>query len=57
VPFIAGSAVASLFLSPAPVWPLFMTLAALGVMVAVIALLRVQRKQAHVWGDYYADVS
>jgi hypothetical protein len=57
VPFIVGSAAASLFFSPVRVWPLFLTLAALGVMVAVIALMRVQRKQAHVWADYYADVS
>ena len=57
VPFIGGSAVLSLFLSPDRQWPIYMTLTALAVMVAVIALLRIERKQAHVWADYYADVS
>lgn len=56
VPFIGLSAVASLFFSPTRVWPLFMTLAALAVMVAVVALMRITRKQAHVWADYYSDV-
>jgi len=57
VPFIAASAVMSLFLSPVRVWPIFMTLTALGIMVAIVAILRIERKQAHVWADYYADVS
>jgi peptidoglycan/LPS O-acetylase OafA/YrhL len=57
VPFIGASAVASLYVSPTPVWPLFMTLTALAVMVAVIAVMRITRKQAHVWADYYADVA
>ena len=57
VPLIAVSAVLSLFLSPDRQWPIFMTLTALAVMVAVIAILRIERKQAHVWADYYADVS
>lgn len=56
VPFIGASAVASLFFSPLRVWPLYMTLAALAVMVAVIALAKVTRKQSHVWADYYSDV-
>lgn|GEM_PF-1091237 len=57
VPFIALSGAASLYFSPTRVWPLFLTLAALGVMVAVVALMRITRKQAHVWADYYSDVT
>jgi hypothetical protein len=57
VPFIAASAVASIRFSPMPVWPLFMTLTLLAMLVAVIALTKVTRKQNHVWADYYADVS
>lgn len=57
VPFIGASAAASIYVSSLRVWPVFMTLAALALMVAVIALLKIQRKQAHVWADYYSDVA
>jgi len=56
VPFIFASAALSLLYSPTPVWPVFMALTALALMVAIIAILRVERKSAHVWSDYYADV-
>ncbi|BAK66130.1 hypothetical membrane protein [Sphingobium sp. SYK-6] len=57
VPFIGASAVISLFTSPAPVWPVFMTLTAFSILVAVVALMRIERKQAHIWADYYQDVA
>jgi peptidoglycan/LPS O-acetylase OafA/YrhL len=57
VPFIMASAVASLFLSPMKVWPVWLALAGLAVMVAIIAILRIERKQAHIWADYYSDVA
>lgn len=57
VPFLMGSAVVSLFVSPMSIWPVFSALALLGVMVAVIALTRVERKQSHVWAGYYSDVA
>lgn len=57
VPFIMGSAVISLFVSPTSIWPVFSALALLGAMVAVIALMRVERKQSHVWAGYYSDVA
>ncbi|MBN8817997.1 MAG: hypothetical protein J0I80_04660 [Sphingomonas sp.] len=56
VPFIGASAAASIFFSPIRVWPLFMTLTAFAILVAIVALVRVQRKQSHVWADYYSDV-
>lgn len=57
VPFLMGSALVSLFVSPMSIWPVFSALALLGVMVAVIALTRVERKQSHVWAGYYSDVA
>lgn len=57
VPFMAGSAALGLFTSPIKDWPVFLTLAALALIVAVIAATRVTRKQAHVWADYYSELS
>ena len=57
VPLIAASGLASYFLSPTTIWPVFLALAMLSVMVAVVALMRVERKQSHVWAGYYSDVA
>lgn len=57
IPFMGASAVVSLFTSPIALWPVFMTLAALATMVAVVAIMRIERKQAHIWADYYSDVA
>lgn len=57
VPFMAASAAASLFFSPLSVWPVFGALTGLAVMVAIFAIMRIERKQAHVWADYYSDVA
>ena len=57
IPCMGASAVLGLFESPIKDWPVFLTLAALATLVAVIALLRVNRKQAHVWAGYYQDVA
>jgi FtsH-binding integral membrane protein len=56
IPFILGSAALSYLSSPLKVWPVFAMLAALAMMVAITALMRIERKQAHVWADYYSDV-
>lgn len=57
IPFMGVSAVLGLMTSPIKDWPVFLSLAALAAMVAVVALSRVNRKQAHVWSDYYQDVA
>lgn len=57
VPFMVASAVLGLFTSPIKDWPVFLTLAALALIVAVIAMMRVTRKQAHIWADYYSELS
>ncbi len=57
IPFMGVSAVYGFFTSPIKDWPVFLSLAALAVMVAIVALLRIERKQAHVWADYYQDLA
>ncbi len=57
VPCMFASAVLGLFESPIKDWPVFLALAALAALVAVMALLRVNRKQSHVWAGYYQDVA
>jgi hypothetical protein len=57
VPLLVVSAAVSLFISPMTIWPVFLALAMLGAMVAVIALMRVERKESHVWAGYYSDVA
>jgi hypothetical protein len=57
VPMIMGSAVLSLMYSPESIWPVFTALALLALMVAVLALMRIERKQSHVWAGYYSDVA
>lgn len=57
VPCMLASAVLGLFEAPIRDWPVFLALAALAALVAVMALLRVNRKQSHVWAGYYQDVS
>jgi len=57
VPFMIASAVLGLFTSPIRDWPVFLTLAVLALVVAVIAMMRVTRKQAHIWADYYTELS
>ena len=57
IPFMGVSAILGLLTSPIKDWPVFLSLAALAAMVAVVALSRVHRKQAHVWSDYYQDVA
>ena len=56
VPCIFASAVASLFFSPIPIWPVYLCLTALAVMLAIYALLRVRKKQSHPWADYYHEI-
>jgi len=57
VPCMVLSAAMSLFESPITDWPVFLALAALATLVAITALLRVNRKQSHVWAGYYQDVA
>jgi len=57
VPCMVASATMSLFESPISDWPVFLALAGLAAMVAITALLRVNRKQTHVWAGYYQDVA
>lgn len=57
VPFMVASAVLGLFTSPIRDWPVFLTLAALALVVAVIAMMRVTRKQSHIWADYYTELN
>jgi len=57
IAFLMASALLSYLLSPMPVWPVFMALAMLAAMVAVVALMRIERKQSHVWAGYYSDVA
>ncbi|MCW2366512.1 bacteriorhodopsin [Sphingobium sp. B7D2B] len=57
VPLLMASAVLSLTVSPESVWPVFTALALLAMMVAVLALMRIERKQNHVWAGYYSDVA
>lgn len=57
VPFMAGSAVLAFLTSPVKDWPVFVSLTALAAMVAVLAIMRIERKQAHIWADYYSDVT
>jgi len=57
IPCMVLSAAVSLFESPITDWPVFLALAALATLVAVTALLRVNRKQSHVWAGYYQDVT
>jgi len=56
IPFFIASAVLGLFTSPMRDWPVFLTLAAMALIVAVIAAMKVTRKQAHVWADYYSEL-
>lgn len=56
VPFMFASAVASLFLSPISIWPVYICLAALAAGLAIYALMRVRKKQTHPWADYYNDI-
>jgi hypothetical protein len=57
VPCILASAIVSLFFSPVSVWPVYLCLAALAVMLAVFALQRVKKKQSHPWADYYQEIA
>jgi len=56
VPFIFATAALSLLYSPVAVWVVFLSLTALALMVAIIAIVNIERKNAHVWSDYYADL-
>ncbi len=56
VPCMFASAALAFFTSPMKDWPVFASLAGLSIMVAIVALLRVERKQAHVWADYYSEL-
>ncbi len=57
VPFLFASAVISLLLSPVTMWPVLLALTALGAVVAGVAISKIERKQSHVWADYYSDVT
>lgn len=57
IPFMLVSAALGLWTSPIKDWPVFLALAGLATMVAVVALMRIERKQAHVWADYYTDLA
>lgn len=57
VPCMVATAALSLFDSPIKQWPVFLALAALATLVAIMALARVNRKQSHVWAGYYQDVA
>ena len=57
VPFLFASAVISLLLSPVAMWPVFLALTALGAVVAGVAIAKIERKQSHIWADYYSDVT
>lgn len=57
VPCMVASAALGMFESPIKDWPVFLALAALATLVAVVALARVNRKQSHVWAGYYQDVA
>jgi amino acid transporter len=56
VPCIFASAIVSLFLSPISIWPVYLCLAALALMLAIFAMQRVKQKQSHPWADYYQDL-
>ncbi len=55
VPLLMGSAVASLFVSPVPAWPVYTALSALALMLVVFAAMRINRKSVHPWQDYYPE--
>lgn len=57
IPFMVASTVASYFMAPVRDWPVFASLTAMAVLVAIVALVRIERKQAHIWADYYSDLA
>jgi hypothetical protein len=57
VPCMMGTAALSLFMSPMSIWPVFTALAALAMIIAIWAIVRVKRKADHPWADYYRKVT
>lgn len=57
VPCMMGTAALSLFMSPMSIWPVFSALAALALIIAIWAIVRVKRKADHPWADYYRKVT
>jgi uncharacterized membrane protein len=57
VPCMMITAAISLFSSPMSIWPVFAALAALALIIAIWAVVRVKRKADHPWADYYRKVT
>ena len=57
VPCMLVTAAMSLFFSPMSIWPVFAALAALALIIAIWAVVRVKRKADHPWADYYRKVT
>ena len=57
VPCMLASAALSILFSPVPIWQVFSALAALALVVAIWAIVRVKRKANHPWSDYYKQVT
>lgn len=57
VPCMFGTAVLSLFFSPMSIWPVFLALTALALIIAIWSIVRVKRKADHPWADYYRKVT
>lgn len=57
VPCIAVTAALGFLFSPIMIWQVYGALAALALINAIWAIVRVQRKANHPWADYYKQVS
>jgi hypothetical protein len=57
VPCIAATSALGYLFSPIEMWVTFAALAALALLLAIWAIIRVQRKANHPWADYYSKVN